>query len=261
MQIRSIAGSLLPLLAAALVACGPSGGDENNTENNTTQNSSNNTTTSMQQVGDPPETYEDSYQMRFTDMKFKPATPGVNLNLVLAGRFDQTLEYPVIVLFEIFSIDTEAETAKIRGGSGEKTDTMEQYTWFEMGGPASYDAELLPETGALVGTIDALDFRAQFKVDTEVKTTTLPIKEIVFDANLTTTDDGSIEIVDGELEGYITLEDARMAEVDLGTGSTTTVAKALKEENMNLDLDEDGTNDAWSMEAFFDARETTILDQ
>ena len=212
--------------------------------------------------------FASSYKMRFSEFAFSDDSPGADANIFLEDFLDQSREFPIVVLLHLKKIDAEAETAKLRGGAGLKvdkqcapTEMMEcQYKWDPMSEEKYSDIELDSETGEITGGLDRLDFVGTTQFESgETEKFILPINDITFsEASLRPVDDG-VKIEGATLKGYVTKEAADKAVVKLSSGSDGIKISALLDpEEMNHDVDGDGTNDAWWLSATFTARETRI---
>ncbi|MFP4599339.1 MAG: hypothetical protein ACLFVJ_13860 [Persicimonas sp.] len=273
------------LFAAALLVLGSAcGGDEDATNNATAANNGsdagNNSEPDVEESDVPQDfEYESEYDLRITEFSFEAETPGSDLNSLLRTSLeDQHEKYPVVVLMHFKDIDTEAGTFSLRGGAGLKADLdcdpeevtggECEYEW-DPQSPDTYteEAPFDSETGELTGSLPTLDFIATFEVEDDVEKAVIPIKDIELDGALlpfsyTNADDEvvtEVRMEEAELTGHITQEDAEDTGVDIN-GTVVTLDALLDTGEMNLDLDEDGTNDAWALEGKFTANETIVVE-
>lgn len=255
--------------ASANNASSNNGTSNNASGNNTTANNasvnngSGNNGASNNKGGEvmPPETYEDEYQFIFTRMAFlnEGATYKL-LNNLIRDNLDQALDSPIIVLVDFQSVDPDGGTLEMRAGAGLKTETEGEYVW-DPETPEEYsEGTIDPDTGRVEGVLPKFVFTATVEGPDETFKVGLPINELQFSGNLKAEGDGEIVIIeDGFIKGYITLEDGNNVELALVPGGeTSTLTEILKEENLNHDSDDDGTNDAWMLEAEFTAAPTNI---
>lgn len=216
--------------------------------------------------------YESEYSLRFTDFQFAESSAGSSVNSIISGFFDQSREYPIVVLTFFRNFNSQAGTVELRGGAGvkvdkecnpeERPDGECNYDW-DPETPERYrEIPLDPETGKLEGGLESLKFVARTQVGDELSVTTLTIRDLVFtDAALRPVEEGSDEVgIDsGILEGYITYEDAEDATVNVG-GTLIPVSDLLKRDRLNYDANGDGELNAWCMQGSFSARETNIIE-
>jgi hypothetical protein len=266
----SKASALTALLVLA-VACGGGGeGTDNNANNTTNNNTTGNNTVGNNTTGEtnnnttggsettPPATYEDGYQMRFTSIAFVTVDPILRaLNGILAENFDQELDFPIVALIDIKELDAEAGTFQLKGGSGLKTLTPEVYEWDPQTPDTYSEATIDADTAAFDGLIERFVFVAVFESDGEVQRTELILHDLEFTGNLDETD-GVVTIPNGMLKGFVKKEEADLTEIELTPGNVVTLTEVLKEDKLNFDFDEDGTNDSWELEARFTAEPTEI---
>lgn len=216
--------------------------------------------------------YESEYSLRFTDFQFAESSAGSSVNSIISGFFDQSREYPIVVLTHFRNFASQSATVELRGGAGVKVDKACNpgdrpdgecnYDW-DPGTPDRYrEIPLDPETGKLEGGLESLKFVARTQVGNELSVTMLTIRDLVFtDAALRPVEEGSDEVgIDsGILEGYITYEDAEDATVNVG-GTLIPVSDLLKRDRLNYDANGDGELNAWCMQGSFSARETNIIE-
>ena len=280
-------GALAALLSLSMLAACGDNNAENNSTNNTTANNNtsannttagNNTTANNTTAGNntsanntstpatnPPETYENNYQLRFTRLEFInfPDTARTTfklLNGLIDMQLDQSLEAPIIVLVDFDNIDPEGGTVGIRAGAGEKAASEGEYTWDASTSEEYVDGTLDAATGAVEGVIPDFIFVATVETESGNTKTNLPINDLRFTGNLQKGEfDDEVIIRDGNIKGYITKEQGDETLLSVGTGDPVPVTNLLKEENLNFDSDGDGTNDSWTLEASFDA-DPTIID-
>lgn len=269
MQKRPLMFALILGLALA-IGCGD---DEPEKDNNTTNNinnlnnANNENNTNNENNFENTAEYLDAYQLRFESLVFDQGSAGFSLNSILSQNFDQQLDVPIVVLVELRSIDAEAGSFEIRGGSGLKTETEGSYEW-DPGGEEVYEpGQLVAETGAVSGTITRLDFVATIPTETDVQKVVIPIRELQFEGNLVLNEDGSeAEIPNGRLEGYLTREDGDMTEIRITpTAAPVSVTNLFREDNLNYDVASqsivpEGEGDAWYLTADFSAIQTTIVE-
>ncbi len=275
----------LALFAAALLVFGSAcGGDADETNNAATANNAsdagNNGESDVEEADVPQDfEYESEYDLRVTEFYFKAGTPGSDLNNLLRTNLeDQYEKYPVVVLMHFKDIDPEAGTFSLRGGAGLKADLdcdpevvtggECEYKW-DPQSPETYteDAPFDSATGELTGSLPTLDFIATFELDDGVEKAVIPIKDIELDGALlpfsyTNADDEvvtEVQMEEAQLSGHITQEDAENTAIEI-QGSVVTLDALLDTGEMNLDLDEDGTNDAWALEGVFTANETIVVE-
>lgn len=219
--------------------------------------------------------YAAGYDMRFTDIDFDTGTPISSLNGLLGTEFeDQAQALPPVVLFKLKELDTDAGTVQVRGGAGLKVDqtcdpeTSEvgecEYEWDPEQPSQFYDASFDADTGQLTGTLEEFIFVATFEVGDsgDFEKATIRIENLQFDATLAPTCGDGVEIVEGDLAGRITEEDAENVQIRLTAEGDPLVLSTFIERNHELDLDtdDDGTNDAWQLDATFDAKQGTIVE-
>ena len=262
---------VLSALLALTVACGGGESTENNanSDNNTTNNTAGNNTSNNTSGGTnnnttggsettPPATYEAGYQMRFTSIAFVTVDPILRaLNGILAENFDQELDFPIVALIDIKDLDADAGTFQLKGGSGLKTLTPEVYEWDPQTPDTYSEATIDGDTAAFDGLIERFVFVAVFESDGEVQRTELILHDLEFTGNLDETD-GVVTIPNGMLKGFVKKEEADVTEIELTPGNVVTLTEVLKEDKLNFDFDEDGTNDSWELEARFTAEPTEI---
>ncbi len=251
------------ILAAFVVACGGDDEKSNNTNTNNVNNVNNGN--NVNNVDNNNKEYSDNYQLRFDSLVFDNDSPGKLVNGILAMNFDQTLEFPVVVLVDVQSIDPGAGTLELRGGSGLKTETEGEYVW-EDGQSEEYSAGTLEQaTGAFAGVLPELNFVATLQTETSTSKVVIPIQQLEFSGNLQLSDDGSTaSIPAGELRGYLTKEDgdATMISIIPG-GEPVSITNVFGENDLNYDtatqsLVEPGEGDAWQVFGTFSAVPTTI---
>lgn len=268
--------SLASALALVLVmaACGDDSSSDNNTTNDmtsndtTSNNMTSNDTTGTDQVDNSGKVWAERYQMRFDSMTFDPGTAAASLNPVLAQNFDQSLEFPVVVLMDIAQIDLSAGTAKIRAGSGLKTTTEGVYIWDPEGEDSYDDGTLVGDSGRFQGTLEKLNFVATLVTETGTQKVVIPIQKLEFAANIKLSEDAmTASIGNGTMAGFVTKVDGENTQVTLIPGGTPlTIAQLFKDSNLNYDsttgqIVEKGTGDSWWLTAKFTAVPTRIEGQ
>jgi hypothetical protein len=270
----------LALVLSFTFACGDSetvnNGSPNVATNNTTANNTSTNNPTPNNAGENNQfsfceltdgsAWTDRYQMRFDSLAFKPMTPGAGLNGLLAdGINNQEQEFPIVVLLDVRDLDTAAGSFELRGGSGLKTDTAEEYEWEPEADDTYFDGLFDPDCGAFTATVDLFEFVATFETESGPEKVILPINQLEFDAAIKR-DGGTASIEQGELTGYITKEQADATLITLTPGSSgiplTTVLNAsqLDYNTATGELVPDGEGDAWRLAATFSAIETTIID-
>lgn len=258
-------------LAFASVGCGGDDGAEATAgANNGASNDAGSTDGPGEGGGDVDNTgvaYAERYQQRFTSLRFDQGTAAAGLNGILKSNFDQSLEYPIIVLLDLQGIDAEAGTLKVRGGSGLKGSAEGEYTWHPDAAETLYDGTLEAESGALHFEVDRFEFIATFVLEDDVREVVLPIQDLSFDGNVKLNEDGSeAEIVGGRLAGYLTKEDGDETGVVLVPGSEPVyLTELFGADRLNYDTStgmivEAGQGDAWFLTASFETTPTTIVD-
>lgn len=252
----------LMIAALSLTACS---GDDNNASNNTTNNTNNktpdmDTTQDMPATNNAPATWEARYQVLFLDMIFKPGSPGSGaLNTVLRKSFNMnTQEFPTIILVDLNEIDADAGTTRIKGGAGATTATDGEFKWDAETPDEYYDGTIKKDDGEITGTFPDFKFIATIPTEGDPLRVILPIQDLSFKANLTTTT-GGVKIDNGELTGYLTKTQGDEITIFLN-GMTLTLTSLLKESALNLDTDGDNVNDAWKLEATFKAGPAKIIE-
>lgn len=260
----------------ALTACGDdseSSNNANNTTSNNTTNNANNTannntnggTNNTSGVDNSGKTWGTSYAVRFDSMTFDQGTAAAGLNQILASNFDQSLDFPVVVLVHLNEIDTAGGTAKIRGGSGLKTDTDGEYIW-DPDGEERYDnGSLVADSGRFEGVLETLNFVATLVTETETQKVVIPIQKLEFQANIALSDNAATaSIGNGRMAGYLTKTDGENTSVTIVPGGAPiSIAKLFKDANLNYDsttnqIVEKGTGDSWWLTASFTAVPTVI---
>ncbi len=279
---------LVVLFAAVSLTLGTACGDDSS-EGNNSNNTSNNTNNSADagnnggadvQQAQLPESweYESEYHLRFTSFQFNPGTTGSDLNTLLRTNITkQEKKYPIVVLVHLKDIDTDAGTLAIRGGAGKKVDLQCdpeldgecEYQWDE--DTAETYTEGVPldtTTGEFVAELESLDFIATFELDGEEQDTVIPVTDLTLTARFPHAyedEDGEVvveaAIMDADLEGYLTKENADASGVQVTPGQDPIPLTDILggEETLNADLDEDGTNDAWYLEGKFSAEPATVV--
>jgi hypothetical protein len=215
-------------------------------------------------VYNPPATYATRYQLRFETLLFSFPQTLKGLNGVLGKNFDQSTMFPVIILVEIKDVKTDAGTMKLRGGAGIKGASAGIYQWDPDNGEMYFDGAIDPATGKVTGTIEKFKFVATFESEEPSMPlrSTIPINRLDFEGYLEDAPEGGGKAVIkiGKLNGNITLEQARATDITILAGNPPVkLSVLLKEERMDLDLDGDGTKDAWNIrDATFTAVPVTI---
>jgi hypothetical protein len=277
MNTRTLVVLLASLFVALGTACGGDSSEDNNTGSNNGADAGNNGGADVEEAVVPEDwTYESEYDLRFTAFRFNEGTPGAELNTLLRTRIrKQELEYPIVVLVSLKDIDTEAGSLSFRGGSGGKVelicdpelDGVCEYKWNE--NTSEEYTEGVPfdaETGSFSAELDSFDFVATFDADTRA---TIPITDLTFDAELLpfAYEDENGEVVvetaieGGTLIGIVTEEDADGSMIKLPTSpDPKPLSDLLGKSTMNFDRDDDGTMDAWELEAQFWANEAIIVE-
>lgn len=215
-------------------------------------------------------TFEDEYNMRFSDFALDDDSPGSNANSILQDFLDQSKAYPIIVLLHLDKVDPEAGTVDLRGGAGLKVDTKCdpeasdcKYEWDPMSPDKYNEVALDSNTGELKGGLEVLNFvgtNANAKKDSEHRKFVLPIRDIFFSDAYLSPDGDEVVVNGGHAEGYVKKEDAENARVILTEGSEgTKVSDLLGTDEMNYDANGDGDVDSWCLSATFSAKETTIV--
>jgi hypothetical protein len=259
---------ILTLMLTTLLIAGCS--DDSEATNNMTADMAQadmDTTTDMP-AGDmtynPPAMYATSYQLRFDSLVFDIPRKLKALNGILAQNFDQTKPFPVIILVEIKDINTTAGTMKLRGGAGAKTATAGTYSWDPDNDEMYFDGTLDPATGRVAGTIRNFKFVATFETEDPQMPlrSTLPINQLDFEGYLEPAPEGAgraiIKI--GKIEGNISKAQADSTMITIIAGNPPiSLTTLLGADLVDLDLDNDGTKDAWSVKnATFTAVAVTI---
>jgi hypothetical protein len=280
---RSLFVFIAVLFIGLGVACGEDSdadADDNNSNNNSTADTGNNGPDV--DPGEVPDDWEygSEYHLRFTSFELDRESPGYNLNGLLKTNIDRQYEkYPIVVLIHLRDIDTAAGELSLRGGAGLKADLQCdaeldgycEYQW-DPDSPASYydGTPFDADTGEIAGAIEHLDFIATFELDDGVNKAVIPVQEIEFDATVfpyTTVDHNGDAVVevgidDARLTGYVTEEDADNSEIQIQQGGDPIkLSSVLDKDDMNHDVDGDGTDDAWMLEGTFSARQTVVVDE
>lgn len=228
--------------------------DANKSTENMKDNSSANA--NMQNV-----MFGEQYQLRFTEMKF--VTDGTDLkaelqliNNLIKTEFDPGAEEPIIVLVDVKDIDGDAGTMGLRAGAGVVTATDGEYEWHEDTGEGYVDGTI-DGAGKLAGKLPNF----QFIASVNGAAVPLPIEDLEFTGTLTPDDDGEGWIMDGFIAGYLTEETGDTTKLEIMPGAEPVpISTVLKKEKLNLDTDDDGTPDAWALEASFVAEPCIIED-
>ena len=204
-----------------------------------------------------PTQWASDYKLIFLDMSFKPGTPGAGtLNTVLRKSFRMDEEYPTIILVDIKDIDPEAGTTRVKGGAGQVTAKDGEFSWDPETPDVYYDGTLAKDTGVVTGTFKQFQFIATIPTEGEPLRVTLPIQDLAFTATLFQSSSG-VSITGGELTGFLTKAQGDTIEIFLN-GMTLSLTALLRETTLNLDTDNDGTPDAWRLEATFKAGPAVI---
>jgi hypothetical protein len=258
---------------ALMIGCGedesPSNNANNTSSNNGQTTETNNSTTNNGDSGvdNSGITYQDSYQLIFDTMAFDEDSLAKSLNGLLAQNFDQSLEFPIIVLVDLKSIDPDGGTLEIRGGSGLKTETDGEYIW-DPEGDDSYDAGTLGSAnGRVEGVLQTLNFVATLVSETGTTKMPIPIQQLEFSGNMQLSEDGSTgSIANGRMSGYLTKEDGDAAQVVIVPGGTPiSITDLFKEDKLNYDsasgeLVAAGEGDSWLLNASFTAKPVVIVE-
>jgi hypothetical protein len=225
-------------------------------------------------------TYESEYSLRFTSIVLDEESPQSNLlNAVLETNIDdQNQKYPVVVLLHLKNIDPDANTFDLRGGAGLKAnleclpelDGPCDYKWDPSSSPDyTVGATFDEETGELTAELASLGFVATFESGGELLKSVIPLTDLTLDGSLVRSAHENAEgevvvevsMTDAQLDGFVTGTAAKDAEIQLSPGAPPIILyDLLGEENMNADLDGDGTNDAWHLSGVFSAIEATIVE-
>jgi len=258
------------VLFAALTFFGCSEDPEpsnNSASNNQTTAPTNNTMVPLNNVDNTGKEYRSSYTLRFDSMAFDAGSIAFGLNGILQQNFDQSLDYPIVVLVEVRAIDAVAGTGEIRGGSGLKTGTAEQYIWDPEGDDHYDDGTLVAATGRFEGVLETLMFVATFVTETDEQKMPIPIRQLEFQANLELSEDASTaSISNGRIAGYLTKADGDIAQVQIVPGGTPiSITNLFKETKLNYnsttgEIVPEGEGDSWWLTAGFTAIPTTIVD-
>ena len=270
---RLLSMTLVATMSLSIMACGSD--SDNSSENQSDpgeeaeQDSEDDSSNSDSSTGNKtlPNDYEfeSAYDFRFSSLQFTDDSPGSNLNSVLSAFFDQGRKYPVVILIELEQVDAEAGTLQVRGGGGKKSDLECQpdpeceYTWEAESKPPLSEASLDAESGELEGSLEQLDFTATMSTGAEPTEIVIPVKDIEFSGKMAQSSSGRIEIVNGQLEGIVKKSDADDVQIAFPGGEPFPLTQALKESELNEDLDGDGQNDAWRVNTTFSAVQTTIV--
>lgn len=260
--------SMLTLCALLLIlstGC-PSNNDNNtnNGANNTPDMTADTGSDEQSDLSGPPETYESDYQMVFTLMSFDNGTPGGGssiLNTVLKKSFSKTQEIPTTILIDIkdIPVDEGLVALKVRSGAGVLTAVDGEFKWDPETSETYYDGTLEKSTGQLDATFESFNFIATIPTEGDPLRVILPISDLKVDALVTATATGGLAIQGGKLKGYLTKEEADLIEIAVTpTSDPVKLTTLLKEEDLNRDLDNDGTNDAWDLTATFNASPAII---
>lgn len=257
--------TLCALMLALSTGC-PSNNDNNtnNEANNLPDMTADAVNDENTDLNGPPKTYESNYQMVFTLMFFNPTSPGGGsnlLNTVLKKSFGADQEFPTTILIDLKDIpaDEGSVAIKMRSGAGVLTPTPGEFRWDPETSETYYDGTLEKSTGQLKATFESFNFIATIPTESEPLRVTLPISNLKVDAFVTATATGGLAVNEGQLEGYITKEQADAIEIAVTPAADpVALTTLLKEEKLNLDLDDDGTNDAWNLTATFNAAPAVI---
>lgn len=260
------------LVATALVmgsvACGEGEDETNGDENQPTQNQNdpNDNQSPNGEIGECGEAAEpdfaDGYDLLFSHFAFKEDSPGASLNDIIAEYLDQSQDYPIIVLVELTDIDTDAQEMTIRGGAGLHAEGDGEYRWDDELEEPDSTAGTFEADGSFEATLPVFEFVASIETEEEVLKTIITIRDLEVDATLRAAEDGSSPCVDdGELDGVILKEDVEDVKIRINPDADgIPLPQVLGEDNMNYDYSGDGEDDAWDMEAVFQAEQTVIVD-
>lgn len=207
--------------------------------------------------------FEAQYDMRFTSFAFERSTPGFSLNGPVDFFFDQSLDYPIVVLVELRDIDTDAGTLQVRGGAGLKTNTAGEYVWDDEVEEPVAVAGSIAANGDFEATLPLLSFVATVESGDEINKTVIPIRDLAIDAKLQASADGSNPVINaGTLSGFVLLEEIEGVGLTVIAGQNPVPLVQLfgGAQSVNYDYDEDGENDAWQLSATFSAEQTVIVE-
>ncbi len=272
--MKRLISVLLILALCVFAACGDDSSesdDSNQSNTNNTNNANNDNNDNNDNNGSEFDNtgieYQSSYQLRFDSLVFDSDTAGRPVNGILEQNFDQSLDFPVVVLVDLRNIDTEGGSLELRGGSGLKTETDGEYSWDPEGAEDYFNGSLTAATGAFVGELGRLDFVATLQTETDVQKVVIPIRELEFEGNLVLAGDGSTgSIPNGRLAGYLTKEDGDNTEVRITpTSNPVTVTDLFGADKLNYDstageIVTEGEGDAWYLTADFSAVPTIIIE-
>ena len=252
---------LLPfaLVMTLALACGDD--DKENNTKVTPTNAATGSTGSTGSTDSPPLTYQTRYETRFTKMTILDGDkiPAYNpLNSIIKQNIKPGVTDPIVILAAFRDIDPAAGTLKLKAGSGVEDVSAGEHKWDPDTPDVYTDGTIEKDTGFFSGKIDSFAFIASL-VGGEEKTS-LRIRNLEFSGKLTRTDnDVQVNIVEGLMSGHITKQDADQTMFILFPGGEPQALTSLFEEkNLNLDTDNDGTMDAWSLRANYEAEATVI---
>jgi hypothetical protein len=203
----------------------------------------------------------------FSDLEFLPTSPGASLNSILRQSFDQSLNFPIVVLVDIRDLDSDAGTFELRAGSGLKTDTDGAYEWDPESDDSYTECTLEASSGRMQGELDLLPFVATVEFEDRAEKVVLNLRGLRIDSNMELLNDGTqFRMRDGSLTGHLTKVDGDSTSIALTPGAEgIKITQIFKESRLNFDTItgetvEPGTGDAWYLEAEFDAEPTNIVD-
>ena len=267
MTNRKSEGTLVGLVAIFLfvLACGDPA-----VQNNQLPSSSPNNVADMDVSNDVDNTgltYAEEYQVMFTDLAFLSTSPGASLNSILRQSFDQSLNYPIVVLVDIKDLDSDAGTFDLRAGSGLKTDTDGAYEWDPESDDSYTPCTVDTDSGRMQGNLALLPFVSTIEFEDRAEKVVLNLRGLHIDAKMELLEDGSqFRVRAGTLTGHLTKADGDSTSIALTPGAEgIKITQIFKEERLNFDTAtgetvEAGTGDAWYLEATFDADPANIVD-